>query len=93
MANYTEDQLNNFLETAQDYLRQQQMMNEFYQALGVLSLIVIFLLLLIYAFKKQALPYKKDKILLGFFFIIIPILGGIIYLIFKILTRKEVPSE
>lgn len=93
MANYTEGELDEFARIATDYMHQQQLIRELELITGMGLLFFIFIILLIYSLKKQALPSRMDKILVGFFFIVVPIIGGIIYLIFKILTRKKVTPE
>lgn len=55
----------------------------------VVSMIIIFLMLYWYSIKNGLLNNRNESIFLIVFFILLPVLGGILYLLYKIIRRKN----
>jgi hypothetical protein len=70
-------------------------MSELFMEELVFKVVIIFFLLiwiglLFYAVKNRIIGTKREKFLAGFFVIIIPLFGGIAYLVYKILTKRKI---
>ena len=64
-------------------------MDAMVQTIGMFSLLIIFIILLVYSIRKGIIETRGEKILVGFLFVFGAVIGGIIYLIYKILTKRK----